>query len=88
MTWILLAFQILGALPKLMLVAEQAFDGIEDSSEDKKQMVLTAAQAIVGGVLGISSGGQAETWARIEKIVAPAIDIFCTFLFPHEDKTT
>lgn len=86
MNWILIAMQLLAKLPALMMVAEKAFDDIPDSGAEKKEMVMTAAKAIAGGILGISTGGQAETWARIEKIINPAIDIMCTFLFPNSEE--
>jgi len=78
MQWVLLALQILKKLPELLKVAEQAFDGIPDSGEQKKQMVITTVQAIVSGVLGDSM------WVKIEKVVNPVIDIMCVFLFPKD----
>jgi len=82
MQWVLLALQILKKLPELLKVAEQAFDGIPDSGEQKKQMVITTVQAIVSGVLGDSM------WVKIEKVVNPVIDIMCVFLFPKDKEAT
>jgi len=88
MNWILIAFQILAKLPVLLSVAEQAFDDVPNSGPQKKKMVLTVAKAIVEGILGISSGGQAELWIRVERILDPAIDIMCSFLFPNKKRET
>jgi hypothetical protein len=84
MSWISLVLQILKALPKLITVAEQAFDGVPDSGADKKRMVKTAVHAIVSSILGVSSGGQDDTWKKIAGIIDPVIDIMCMFLFPKD----
>jgi len=86
MNWIMIAFQILAKLPVLLAVAEQAFDDIPDSGAQKKEMVLTASRAITEGMLGISTGGQMELWAKVERILSPAVDIMCTFIFPNNKK--
>ena len=88
MNWVPLALQILSVLPKLMVVAEEAFDGVPDSGADKKRMVKTVIQSIVAAVLGVSMGAQRKTWGKIERITDPAIDIMCTFLFPNDEKVT
>ena len=86
MSWVLIAFQILAKLPTLLVVAEQAFDDVPDSGAQKKEMVLTTARAIVEGMLGISTGGQAELWTRVERIISPAVDIMCSFIFPEKKR--
>ena len=84
MNWVSLALQLLTVIPELMKVAEKAFDGEKGSGAEKKKMVKTTVHAIVSAVTGISSGGQQETWKRIEAFIDPVIDIMCTFLFPNE----
>jgi len=86
MNWISIALQALKILPEIMTVVEKAFDGIPDSGADKKQMVKTVVQSVVTAVTGVSTGGQADTWKMIERIIDPAIDIVCSFLFPNEKK--
>ena len=85
MTWFMIAIQILGALPELLKVAEQAFDNIPDSGAQKKEMVLTAAKALFGGLIGVSTGGQKNTWQRVEMMLSPIIDIMCRLFFPKEE---
>jgi len=87
MTWFLLAIQLLSTLPKLLALAEKAFDDIPDSGAQKKEMVMAAVKAIVEGVLGVSTGGQADLWKKIQMVIEPAIDIMCTFLFPNKEAT-
>ena len=82
MAWIGILFQLMKALPELLKVAEQAFDGIPDSGEDKKKMVLTAVRAIVIAMLGVDDE---KTIILIENIISPVINIMCGFLFPHEE---
>jgi len=80
MQWILLAMQIIAKLPELLKIAERAFDDIPDSGAQKKEMVLATVRAIVSGIIGDSS------YARVEKIVIPVIDIMCVFLFPKAEE--
>jgi len=84
MNWIGIALQAITILPRLITVAEKAFDGVPDSGTEKKQMVKTTVQALVAATLGVSTGGQAETWKKIEAFIDPAIDVMCAFLFPRE----
>ena len=80
MGWIALALQILAQLPKLLKIAEKAFDEEPDSGAQKKEMVLTTVKTIAIGVLG--EGG----WDKIDGIVNPVIDIMCYFFFPNDKK--
>lgn len=84
MAWIGIALKILAVLPDLLKVAEKAFDGVPDSGKEKKQMVMTTVKAIVGTMLGISTGSQEKTWKSIEAIVSPVIDVMCKIFFPND----
>jgi len=80
-------FRLIPMVIKLMALAEQAFDSVPDSGADKKRMVLEAVKAVLGVVIDVSSGGQAETWKTLEPIISKLIDLVCDFLFPHDDET-
>ena len=78
MGWITLAIQILGQLPKLLKIAEKAFDKEPDSGAQKKEMVLETVKAIAIGVLGDKG------WDKVDGIVNPVIDVMCYFFFPKD----
>ena len=78
MGWITLAIQILGQLPKLLKIAEKAFDKEPDSGAQKKEMVLETVKAISIGVLGDKG------WDKVDGIVNPVIDVMCYFFFPKD----
>jgi hypothetical protein len=80
MGWIALALQMLAQLPKLLKIAEKAFDEEPDSGAQKKEMVLTAVKTIAIGVLG------EKGWDKIDGIVNPVIDVMCYFFFPNDKK--
>jgi len=80
--WIGIVGAVMKALKELMVIAEKAFDGIPDSGEQKKQMVMDAIHALVDGIDDFVL--TPEIWARIEAIFNPIIDLFCTFFFPHK----
>ena len=78
MGWITLALQILAQLPKLLKIAEKAFDGESESGAQKKEMVLETVKAISIGVLGDKG------WDKVDGIVNPVIDVMCYFFFPKD----
>jgi thioester reductase-like protein len=84
MAWFALIVQLLPAILKLMGLAEQAFSGESASGAKKKELVMGAAEAIVGGIQSISTGGQAETWDRIAAPVSIIIDAAASIAFPHD----
>jgi hypothetical protein len=45
---------------------------------------MAAVEGIFGVVLGVSSGGQAETWAKIEPVMSSIIDAVCDAIFPSD----
>ena len=85
MAWIGIILKLIPMVIKLMTLAEQAFDGIQESGEQKKQMVLEAVQAVFDALVGASTGGQKETWEKIRPIISSVIDIVCGILFSKEE---
>jgi hypothetical protein len=67
---------------RLMTVAEQLFDDVPDSGEQKKAYVMEAIKAMVEGVSGFT--GSPELWAKIELAMSLMIDAACIFLFPKK----
>ena len=69
-----------------MGIAEKAFDNVPDSGAEKKALVTNAVKAVLGGVGAISTGGQAETFARVEAPVSEIIDSAASIMFPSTKK--
>lgn len=88
MGWITVLFAALSFATKMIPVAEKAFDDVADSGEQKKEMVMTGVEALVNTIEGVSTGGQAKTWNRIEEPIGECIDAACDVLFPHEERKT
>ena len=85
MEWVKMVFRLIPMVVKLMALAEQAFDGIPESGEQKKQRVMDAVKAVLGVMIDVSSGGQQDTWKMLEPIISKMIDLVCDFLFPHDE---
>ncbi|MBT7082595.1 MAG: hypothetical protein HN929_14235 [Chloroflexi bacterium] len=86
MAWVTMAIRLIPFVIKMVGIVEKLFDDVPDSGADKKQFVMTAVEGIFGVVLGISSGGQAETWAKLEPVISSVIDAVCDAIFPHEEE--
>jgi hypothetical protein len=69
---------------KLMGVAETSYANVPQSGAEKKSLVMTIIEAIFGGISAVSTGGQAETWARIQAPVSAIIDSAAAIAFPHQ----
>ena len=85
MNWITTAIRLVPFVIKMIGIVELLFDEVPDSGADKKAFVMAAVEGIFGVVLGISSGGQAETWKKIEPTISAIIDAVCDAIFPHEE---
>ena len=85
MNYVAIIIQLIPLIVQLMKFAEQYFNSPK-SGEAKKTFVVESVKALYGGAQGVSTGGQAETLAKVEPLVAPAVDIFASFLFPKEDR--
>jgi hypothetical protein len=86
MSWFLIVMKLFGTLVDLMKIAEQLFDDIPDSGEDKKKFVLDAVKAIVEGMSGVTL--TPEMWGKIETACSLIIDAVCVFLFNSKKQTT
>ena len=85
MEWVKMVFRLIPMVVKLMALAEEAFDDVPDSGAEKKRMVMDAVKAVLSVVIDVSSGGQQSTWKTLEPIISKIVDVFCDFLFPHEE---
>lgn len=81
MGWVQIAFAALGFAIRMIPVAEKVFDDKPKSGAEKKQMVMTGTKALIDTMEAVSTGGQAETWGRMEKPVSDAIDAACGEIF-------
>ena len=84
MSWFLIVMKLFGTLVELMKIAEQMFDDVPDSGDDKKKFVLDAVKAVVEGMSGVVF--TPELWAKIEKACSLVIDALCVFLFNSKKK--
>ena len=85
MSWITMCIRLVPFVIKMIGIVEKLFDDVPDSGADKKAFVMAAVEGIFGVVLGISTGGQAETWAKIKPTISSIIDAVCDAVFPHEE---
>ena len=84
MGWLLILIQLIPLVIRLMKIAEEAFDDQPDSGEEKKAFVMDALKAVFEAAVGVSTGGQASTWAALSGPIEALIDAVCGFLFPKE----
>lgn len=61
-------------LPSLISIAEGIFAWKDKSGADKKAWVQGTLQTVATGIAAESTGGQAETWAKIAPSVSTMID--------------
>lgn len=64
--------KVLANLPTLVASAERIFG--PGTGQEKARYVTESAQVVAGIVGGVSTGGQAETWAKIEAVVSPVMN--------------
>ena len=64
--------KIMEKLPDIIALAERIFG--DGTGAQKKEFAIETAKALANTIGGVSTGGQAETWARVEAAVGPAID--------------
>lgn len=81
MSYFQIFIKLIPFLIQLIKSMEIWFSDKAKSGEEKKAAVLESAQAIVGGTIEISTGGQKETWDKLSPLVSRAIDVICAFLF-------
>lgn len=81
MSWLATFLQVLPSVIQLMAIAEKALDDKPKSGAEKKQMVMGATRAIVGGMQSVSKAGQKDTWDKLEAPLNGAVDAASGFLF-------
>ncbi len=64
---------VVGMLPSLVKTVE-SFMSEAGQGAEKKDLVKELMGGIVDGVIALSTGGQADTWAKLEPFVDSAID--------------
>ena len=82
--YLMLAMQLLPTILNLMTKAEEAGKDGKWTGEEKKGMVLEGAKAALETVTGVSTGGQKETWERINPAVGNIVDNLAEIVFPKE----
>ncbi len=73
MNWAMLIASIAQMITALVPAVEKIAHP-DASGEEKKQAVMTGVQTVVNGMIGISKGGQADTWNKISQISGPVVD--------------
>lgn len=77
-------FAILKTLvPFIIELCQQAEEYFTEAKtgEQKKAAVIEAVETIAKGAYEVSTGGQKETWEKIQGLVSKAVDVACAFLF-------
>ena len=72
MEWLTLAVTLMPFVVKMVGFVEQIFGA--GTGEVKKQAVLGATQAVFEGMQQVSTGGQKETWDKLQEPVGKLID--------------
>jgi len=84
MQWFAVVMMVMKCLGDILKAAEEAFKGIPESGATKKQWAMAMIHIAIEGIDDFVL--TPEIWDRIEKLISPAIDIACMFLFPNEEK--
>lgn len=82
MQYLLILIKVLPFIMQLMQVAEKYFTA-PGSGSAKKEAVTAATEVLVTGMTDMSTGGQADTWARIGPFISTIIDSAAEMAFPH-----
>jgi hypothetical protein len=61
-------------LPSLIAMVEIAFTWKDKSGPEKKAAVTETLKVVANGIQAESTGGQAETWAKIAPVVDQSIE--------------
>ena len=86
MNWIMLVIRVIAELPGMLKIIEKAFDGIEDSSAEKKAMAKEFVKSIVRGLTGVSGPELNKLLSQVLMVVDPLIDLMVSIFFPHNDQ--
>ena len=88
MNWIMLVIKVIAELPGMLKIIEKAFDGVPDSSEEKKAMAKEFVKSIVRGLTGISGPDLDKLLSQVLMVVDPLIDLMVSIFFPHDEEET
>ena len=77
------AMKILEKLPDIIALAERIFG--DGTGEQKKAFAIETAKALANTIGGASTGGQAETWGKVEAAIGPAIDHIVGVINTYQD---
>ena len=84
MNYVTLFFQLIPLIMKLIEFAEKYYTSPKSGTE-KKAFVIETVKAIYAGAQGVSTGGQAETLAKIEPLLDPVVNFGASMLFPSKE---
>ena len=79
---LLLVVKLIPMILALVELAEKALSNVPKSGEQKKEVVMTAVEALAGGASAVFTGGAADTWERIKPYVSTIIDGAASIAFP------
>jgi len=86
LSYFLLVARILPLVTNLIVIAEKLFDDVPESGEQKKEMVMSGVKSVVMAIISLSTGGQQETWIKLEPFISQMVDAICGVLFPSEEE--
>lgn len=72
MEWLALAVNLMPFIIKMVGFVEEIFG--DGTGETKKAAVMGATQAVFSGMQAVSTGGQKETWDKLQEPVGKLID--------------
>ena len=81
MPYFLIFLKLVPMIIALVKLAEQVFTN-PGSGADKKAYVTQTVQVVLDGLLGVSTGGQLETWTKLAPLISMVIDSAAGILFP------
>ena len=84
MIWLTIAMTVLSALPTILRIVEKLFDGIHDSSDDKKAMAKEMVKAVIKGATEVTGPELDKILLKANELVDPFIDLLCAIMFPKE----
>ena len=85
MNWIGVAMKILLQLPAILQSVEDAANGEQGISKEKKDLAKTIIKVLTSSFLGISGADLDKILKSVYQLVDPVIDILVAILFPHDD---
>ncbi len=84
MRWFEMLTMAMSLAVRLVPVAEETFSDKPKSGARKTAMIMTCTKALVDTMGAVSTGGQAETWQRLETPIGEAVNAACAVMYPKE----